>query len=123
MLFLQGNPGAGDDEGQDIRLDEGAARAADRIAGLKSLAGMVIILPQGEAESSEAWRMFRGFLRGLFILLQAFLQAPGKKFVVLIHSGEDMKLRIGCWRRGVGPFSERRAGISGGPVSDPGNRR
>ena len=28
-------------------------------------------------------------LRGLFLLLKAFLQSPKKKFVVLIHSRED----------------------------------
>ena len=28
-------------------------------------------------------------LRGLFLLLKAFLQSPAKKFVVLIHSRED----------------------------------
>ena len=33
--------------------------------------------------------MFRGFFRGLFLLLKAFLQSPAKKFVVLIHSRED----------------------------------
>ena len=89
MLFLPGNPGAGDDEGQDIRSNEGAARAAARIAGLKSLAGMVILLPQGETDSSASMEDVSRLLRGFFILLQAFLQAPGKKFVVLIHSGEE----------------------------------
>ncbi|WP_319585642.1 SDR family NAD(P)-dependent oxidoreductase [uncultured Desulfobulbus sp.] len=88
MLFLSGNPDAGDDEGQDIRSTAGAARAAARVAGLKSLAGMVILLPQGGADHSASMEDVSRLLRGFFILLQAFLKAPGKKFVVLIHSGE-----------------------------------
>ena len=89
MLFLPENLDAGDDEGQDIRSNAGAARAAARIAGLKSLAGMVILLPQGEADSAASMEEVSRLLRGFFILLQTFLQAPGKKFVVLIHSGEE----------------------------------
>jgi len=89
LLFQPGNPGAGDDEGQDIRTDAGAASVAARIAGLKSLAGMVILLPQGEADSAASMEDVSRLLRGFFILLQTFLQAPGKKFVVLIHSGEE----------------------------------
>ncbi len=78
-----------DDEGQDIRTAEGAAGAADRIARLKSLAGMVIILPHDGADRSASMEDVSRLLRGFFVLLQAFLQAPGKKFVVLIHSGEE----------------------------------
>jgi len=89
LLFLPGNPGAGDDEGQDIRSTAGAASAAARIAGLKSLAGMMILLPQGETDRSARMEDVSRLLRGFFILLQAFLQAPGKKFVILIHSGEE----------------------------------
>ncbi len=50
LRFMQGNVGPGD-EGDDIRTDEGASRAAERIAGLSSLAGMVITFPQGGRES------------------------------------------------------------------------
>jgi NAD(P)-dependent dehydrogenase (short-subunit alcohol dehydrogenase family)/acyl carrier protein len=89
LLFQPGNPGAGDDEGQDIRTDAGAASVAARIAGLGSLAGLVILLPQGEADSAASMEDVSRLLRGFFILLQTFLQAPGKKFVVLIHSGEE----------------------------------
>ena len=88
MLYLPGNSG-GDDEGQDIRSAEGAARAATRIAEWKALAGMVILLPQGGVESSASMGDVSRLLRGFFILLQAFLQKSGKKFVVLMHSGED----------------------------------
>ena len=88
LLFLPGNPGTGNDEGQDIRSTAGAASAAAQIAGLKSLAGMVILLPQGETDRSASMEDVSRLLRGFFILLQAFLQAPAKKFLVLIHSGE-----------------------------------
>ena len=43
MLFRQGNLGPGV-EGHDLRTDEGSSRAAERIAGLSPLAGMVINL-------------------------------------------------------------------------------
>jgi malonyl CoA-acyl carrier protein transacylase len=89
LLFLPVNTGAGDDEGQDIRTDAGAARAAAQIADLKPLAGMVILLPQEETDSSAGMENVSRLLRGFFILLQAFLQTPGKKFVVLIYSGEE----------------------------------
>jgi len=89
MLFLPGHPGAADDADLDVRTAEGAARAADRIADLESLAGMVILLPQGETNDAASMENVSRLLRGFFILLQAFLKAPGKKFVVLIHSGEE----------------------------------
>jgi malonyl CoA-acyl carrier protein transacylase len=89
MLFLSGNPDEGD-EGQDLRTAEGAARTAARIADLKALAGMVILLPQGGADhSASSMEDVSRLLRGFFMLLQAFLQEPGKKFVVLMHSGEE----------------------------------
>ncbi len=101
LLFLPVNPGAGHDEGQDIRSNEGATRAADRIAGLQSLAGMVILLPQGKADSSASMEDVSRLLRGFFILLQAFLQTPGKKFVVLIHSGEGNETATQLQAEGV----------------------
>ena len=88
MLFMQGNFGPGE-EGHDIRTDEGASRAAERIAGLASLAGMVITLPQGGSGRLRSMADVSRLLRGLFLLLKAFLQSPAKKFVVLIHSRED----------------------------------
>lgn len=89
MLFMPE-----DDEGQDVRTVEGAAGAADRIAEMKSLAGIVIILPHDGADRSASMEDVSRLLRGFFILLQAFLQAPGKKFVVLIHSGEDNAIPV-----------------------------
>ncbi len=60
MLFMPGNPEV-DDEDQDIRTAEGAARAVRKIADLKALAGMVIILPQGVTDRfSKQERCFRG---------------------------------------------------------------
>jgi malonyl CoA-acyl carrier protein transacylase len=88
MLFMQGNFGPGV-EGHDIRTDEGASRAEDRIAGLSSLAGVVITLHQGGSGRLRSMADVSRLLRGLFRLLKAFLQSPAKKFVVLIHSRED----------------------------------
>ena len=88
MLFMQGNFGPGD-EGHDIRTDEGASRAVDRIAGLSPLSGMVITLCQGGSGRLRSMADVSRLLRGLFLLLKAFLQSPAKKFVVLIHSRED----------------------------------
>ncbi|MDH3568509.1 MAG: hypothetical protein OEM61_14300, partial [Desulfobacteraceae bacterium] len=96
MLFMQGDLGVGQ-EGHDIRTAEGASRAAARIAGLRSLVGMVIILPQEGSEGLRSMEDVSRLLRGLFILLQTFLQAPqvtGRKFVVLIHSGENTETPV-----------------------------
>lgn len=96
MLFMQGDLGPGQ-EGHDIRTAEGASGAAARIAGLRSLVGMVIILPQEGSEGLRSMEDVSRLLRGLFILLQTFLQAPqvtGRKFVVLIHSGENTETPV-----------------------------
>jgi malonyl CoA-acyl carrier protein transacylase len=75
------------EEGHDIRTDEGACRAADRIANLPPHSGMVIIAPNSGKQTSmeDVSRL----LRGLFLLLKTFLQSPKKKFVTLIHFVED----------------------------------
>jgi NAD(P)-dependent dehydrogenase (short-subunit alcohol dehydrogenase family)/3-hydroxymyristoyl/3-hydroxydecanoyl-(acyl carrier protein) dehydratase len=88
MLFMQGNVGT-DVEGHDIRTDEGASRAVDSIAGLSPLAGVVINFCQGGSGRLKSMADVSRLLRGLFLLLKAFLQSPAKKFVVLIHSRED----------------------------------
>jgi NAD(P)-dependent dehydrogenase (short-subunit alcohol dehydrogenase family)/acyl carrier protein len=88
LLFMQGNFAPGE-EGCDILTDEGSGRAAERISGLESLAGMVITLPQGGWEKSGSMADVSRYLRGFFLLLKTFLQSPKKKFVVLIHSRED----------------------------------
>ncbi len=88
MPFMQGGFGPGE-TGYDIRTGEGARGASDRIAGLSSLVGIVIILPQGLSESLRSMEDVSRLLRGLFILLKTFLQSPAGKFVVLIHSGAN----------------------------------
>lgn len=100
MLFLPGNSGAGD-AGQDLRTVEGAEGAAGRIANLTSFAGMVIILPQEVTDSSAGMEDVSRLLRGFFILLQAFLQTPGRKFVVLIHSGEENETLVRLLAEGM----------------------
>jgi malonyl CoA-acyl carrier protein transacylase len=88
MLFMQGSFGPGA-PGHDIRTDEGASRAVERIAGLPPLSGMVITLCEGGSGRLKSMADVSRLLRGLFLLLKAFLQSPAKKFMVLIHSRED----------------------------------
>jgi len=88
MLFMQGNLGPGE-EGHDIQTDEGASLVADRISGLASLAGMVVTLDQSRAGKLQGMADVSRLLRGLFLLLKAFLQSPTAKFIVLIHRKED----------------------------------
>jgi NAD(P)-dependent dehydrogenase (short-subunit alcohol dehydrogenase family)/acyl carrier protein len=88
MLFMQGNCCPGE-EGHDLLTDEGSVRAAERISGLASLAGMVITLPHGGSGRFRGMADVAQLLRGLLLPLKAFLQSPDKKFVVLIHSRED----------------------------------
>ena len=88
MPFMSERLGPGE-EGHDILTAEGAARASERISGLASLVGMVITLPEGGAGRLEGMADVSRLLRGLFPLLKAFLQSPGRKFVVLIHSRKD----------------------------------
>src|SRR5208283_5534720 len=93
MPFMQGSFGPCE-TGYDIRTAEGARGASDRIAGLTSLVGMLIILPQGVPESLRSMEDVSRLLRGLFILLKTFLQSPARKFVVLIHSREDTETTV-----------------------------
>ena len=88
MLFMQGKevPGV---EGDDVRTNEGASMAADRIAGLLPLSGMVITLCQDWSRKLRNMADVSQLLRGLFLLLKTFLLSPAKKFVVLVHSRED----------------------------------
>ena len=87
MLFMKVK-GTGQ-EGYDILTDEGACRASERMSSMASLAGMVITLPEGGSERLRSMADVSRLLRGFFLLLKAFIQSPTKKFVVLIHSGED----------------------------------
>jgi len=89
MLFMPKNLGPGL-ESYNLLTDAGSLRIAERISALASFTGMVITLPPGGSarlkDTAEAARL----LRGLFLALQAFLQSPAKKFVVLIHAKEDI---------------------------------
>ena len=88
MLFMPKNLGPGT-ESFNLLTDAGSLRAAERISGLASCAGMVITLPQdGPARVRDVADVARLF-RGLFGVVKAFLQSPAKKFVVLIHAGEN----------------------------------
>jgi malonyl CoA-acyl carrier protein transacylase len=89
MPFMPERLGPGE-EGHDILTAEGAAGASERISGLASLVGMVITLPEGGSGRLEGMADVSRLLRGLFPLLKAFLQSPTRKFVVLIHSREDI---------------------------------
>ena len=123
MLFMQGSFGPGA-PGHDIRTDEGASRAVERIAGLPPLSGMVITLCEDGSGRLRSMADVSRLLRGLFLLLKAFLQSPAKKFVVLIHSREDTETLGRLLAEGMlGLFSERGAGTPIGPVSHSGNRQ
>ena len=100
MLFMPKNLGPGI-ESFNLLTDAGSLRAAERISGLASCAGMVITLPQdGPARVRDVADVARLF-RGLFGVVKAFLQSPAKKFVVLIHSGEDTEALGGPLAEGM----------------------
>jgi malonyl CoA-acyl carrier protein transacylase len=88
MRFMPRGSGPGR-KGYDILTDEGSGKAAEKISGMASLAGMVITLPQSGSGRLGCMADVSRFLKGLFPLLKAFLQSPKKKFVVLIHSREE----------------------------------
>jgi malonyl CoA-acyl carrier protein transacylase len=88
-------------EGYDILTDEGSCKVSERISSLASLAGMVITLPQGWSGRLRSAADASRFLRGLFLPLQAFLQSPAKKFVVLIHSRDDAETLGGQLAEGL----------------------
>lgn len=100
MYFMQGNSGPGE-EGHDIRTDEGASRAEDRIADLSRLAGVVITLHQEGSGRLRSMADVSQLLRGFFLLLKAFLQSPAKKFAVLIHSREDTETFVPLLAEGM----------------------
>jgi len=100
MLFMPGNLGPGV-ESYNLLTDAGSSRAAKRISGLASLAGMVITLPQGGSARLRDMGEVTRLLRGLFLVLKTFLQSPAKKFVVLIHSREDTETLGGLPAEGM----------------------
>jgi malonyl CoA-acyl carrier protein transacylase len=76
-------------EGHDILTAAGVTRISEKISGFASLAGLVITLPQGGSERLAGMAEVGRLVAGLFQLLQAFLQSPTGKFVVLIQARED----------------------------------
>ncbi len=123
MLFMQGNFGPGE-EGHDIRTDEGASRAVDRIAGLSSLAGMVITLPARRVGKIKKHG-------GCFAASQGALSPPEG---ISSITGQEIRgadpfqggyrnSRSAAGGRDARTFSERSAGIPIGPVSHIGNRQ
>ncbi len=97
MLFMQGRFGFGE-AGHDLLTDQGADRAAEELSGVSSLAGMVITLPHvGIENMADIPQM----LRGLFILLKAFLRSPSKRFVLLVHLAEDSENQANLLAEGL----------------------
>jgi len=94
----------GVDAGQeacDLFSDEGSCTAAEKIAGMTSLSGMVITLPKGCSVTLTGAADVSRLLRGLLLPLKAFLQLPSKKFVVLIHSRDDEETHVSLLAEGI----------------------
>ncbi|MBA4373462.1 MAG: acyl transferase [Thermodesulfovibrio sp.] len=90
MLFMKmENDGKAGEGGHDIFSDEGSYKAAEKISGLTSLAGMVITLPEGWSKKLTGAADVSRLLRWLLLPLKAFLRSPARKFVLLVHSRED----------------------------------
>ncbi len=100
MLFMPKNLGPGI-ETFNLLTDGGSLRAAERISGLASFAGMVITLPQDGSARIRDMAAAARLLRGLFGVLKAFLLSPARKFVVLIHSREDTEALGGLVAEGM----------------------
>jgi malonyl CoA-acyl carrier protein transacylase len=75
--------------GHDIRTKDGVSRAADKIADLLPVSGMVISLGRNGSIRSSSMTDVSELLKGFFLLLKSFLTSSAKKFIVLIHSAED----------------------------------
>ena len=88
LTYLQTN-GAPGNEGYDILTDAGAGAAFDRISGTASLTGMVITLPHDGSGRLQSMADVAQLLKGFFQQLQALIQSPKKKFVLLIHTRKD----------------------------------
>ncbi len=100
MLFMPKNLGPGL-ESYNLLTDAGSLLAAERISGLASFAGMVITLPPGGSARLRDMADVARLLRGLFGVIKAFLQSPAKKFVVLIHPGDDAETLRGLLAEGM----------------------
>jgi NAD(P)-dependent dehydrogenase (short-subunit alcohol dehydrogenase family) len=100
MPFLsdRSDPGAA---GLDLLTSQGAAKASERIAENQRLAGMLITLPHGGSGKLQSTADVSRLLKGLFPLLKAFLQAPTRKFVVLLHSRAEADTLSGLLAEGL----------------------
>ena len=85
----------------DIRSEEGALRAVDKIAGLFPVSGMVISLGRGGPVKLSSMTGVSQLLKGFFLLFKAFLESPAKKFIVLIHSAEDIETPVQLLAEGI----------------------
>jgi malonyl CoA-acyl carrier protein transacylase len=72
----------------DLLTPDGAGRAA-RGTVLAHPAGMVITLPESGSHPLAGMEEVTRLLGGLFLQLQAFLQSPKKRFVVLVRSAQE----------------------------------
>jgi malonyl CoA-acyl carrier protein transacylase len=88
MGFMHEIPNSGQ-TGHDIRTEDGALRAVDKIADLFPVSGMVITLDRKGSIRSSSMTDVSQLLKGFFLLLKAFFTSSAKKFIVLIHSAED----------------------------------
>jgi NAD(P)-dependent dehydrogenase (short-subunit alcohol dehydrogenase family) len=76
-----------DGRGFDLRKIESAAKAADRLAEIEYLAGIIFVIDDDLTVNSVD--EVSELLRGLFVVLKTFLKSPAKKFATLIHIGEQ----------------------------------
>ncbi len=100
MGFMQEIPDPGK-AGHDIRTENGALQAADKIADLFPFSGMVITLGRGGATNSSSMADVSQLLKGFFLILKAFLEPSSKKFILLIHSAEDTETSAGLLAEGM----------------------
>ncbi|MDY0222781.1 MAG: SDR family NAD(P)-dependent oxidoreductase [Desulfobacterium sp.] len=91
MAFLQDSGGPGK-TGYDIRTEKGALQAQDIIADLSSVSGLVITLSPGGLIGKISMADVSRLVQGFFLVVKAFLRSPNKKFVVLVHSRQNIDI-------------------------------
>jgi malonyl CoA-acyl carrier protein transacylase len=75
--------------GSDLRKTEGAAKAAERLAEVKSLAGIVFVMDDLLAVKVKGVDEVSALLCGLFVVMKAFLNSTAKKFATIIYMGKQ----------------------------------
>ena len=100
MGFMQEGLDSGK-AGHDIRTENGTLQAVDKIANLPPVSGMVITLGRDEPIISSSMADVSQLLKGFFVLLKAFLGSSAKKFVLLIHSGQDTDTPVQLLAQGM----------------------